>query len=147
MFSKIWSNYYIKLNPKEISCRRETFLFTSCHGQQRPPPQIVACTEYRTSPLSYSSRLTFTPPPPHHSVGRVLSFFSSRRNWDSPNPSGSGHTRWRERCCWRVPILARGHTLWCFLYMCTLCPAPSPNFLQLIIPAPFLIILVTSRDD
>ncbi len=25
-----------------------------------------------------------------HSVGRVLSFFSSRRNWDSPNPSPAG---------------------------------------------------------
>jgi hypothetical protein len=52
-----------------------------------------------------------------HRVGRVLSFFSSRRNWDSPNPSpagecapppfGSGgrgtwHTRWRERG-WESP--------------------------------------------
>jgi len=25
-----------------------------------------------------------------HRVGRVLSFFSSRRNWDSPNPSVAG---------------------------------------------------------
>ncbi len=25
-----------------------------------------------------------------HRVGRVLSFFSSRRNWDSPNPSSAG---------------------------------------------------------
>ncbi len=45
-----------------------------------------------------------------HRVGRVLSFFSSRRNWDSPNLSpagecapplpwfwGEGHTRWRKR--------------------------------------------------
>ncbi len=43
-----------------------------------------------------------------HRAGRVLSFFSSRRNWDSPNPSSAGecvpprfrgerHTRWRER--------------------------------------------------
>jgi hypothetical protein len=49
-----------------------------------------------------------------HRVGRLLSFFSSRRNWDSPNPSpsgecapppspfgsggmGSGHARRRER--------------------------------------------------
>jgi hypothetical protein len=48
----------------------------------------------------------FSSPP--HRVGRVLSFFSSRRNWDSPNHSsagecapprfwGEGHTRWRER--------------------------------------------------
>ncbi len=27
---------------------------------------------------------------PQHRVGRVLSFFSSRRNWDSPNPSSPG---------------------------------------------------------
>ncbi len=44
----------------------------------------------------------------YHRVGRVLNFFSSRRNWDSPNPSptgecaplrfwGEGHTSWRER--------------------------------------------------
>jgi hypothetical protein len=42
-----------------------------------------------------------------HRVGRVLSFFSSRWNWDSPTPSPAGecasprfwggHTRWRER--------------------------------------------------
>ncbi len=28
--------------------------------------------------------------PPKHIVGRVLSFFSSLRNWDSPNPSPAG---------------------------------------------------------
>jgi hypothetical protein len=51
------------------------------------------------------------------------SFFSSRRNWDSPNPSpagecapslwfrGEGHTFWRERGG-RVNIPKRGHTLW-----------------------------------
>ncbi len=49
----------------------------------------------------------------HHRVDRVLSFFSSRPNWDSPTPShageggpphfgsggggGGGHTRLRER--------------------------------------------------
>ncbi len=49
-----------------------------------------------------------------HRAGRVLSFFSSRRNWDSPNPSpagecaplplvpGGGHTLWRERG-WESP--------------------------------------------
>ncbi len=26
----------------------------------------------------------------HHRVGRGLGFFSSRRNWDSPNPSPAG---------------------------------------------------------
>ena len=49
-----------------------------------------------------------------HRVDRVPSFFSCRRNWDSPNPSpegecapslwirGKGHTRWRERG-WESP--------------------------------------------
>jgi hypothetical protein len=49
-----------------------------------------------------------------HRVGRVLSFFSSRRNWDSPTPQpqailpptlwyrGQGDTRWRERG-WESP--------------------------------------------
>ncbi len=76
----------------------------------------------------------------HHRVGRVLSIFSSRRNWDAPNPSpagecvpppGSGgrgtHTRWRERGGGRVPIPTRGHTLWYSLYITvrTLCKACS----------------------
>ncbi len=49
-----------------------------------------------------------------HRAGRVLNFFSSPRNWDSPNPSppgecarppgsgGEGNTRWRERG-WESP--------------------------------------------
>ncbi len=49
-----------------------------------------------------------------HRVGRVLSFFSCRRNWDSPNPSPAGEyfpllwyreearTRWGERG-WESP--------------------------------------------
>ncbi len=56
----------------------------------------------------------------HHRIVRVLSFFSSRRNWDSPNPSpagecapppppwfrGEGHTRGlaNERGGWRDKI-------------------------------------------
>jgi hypothetical protein len=63
-----------------------------------------------------------------HRVGRVLSFFSSRRNWDSPNPSPAGEyapppfgtggrgTLAGERGGGRVPIATRGHTLWYSLY-------------------------------
>jgi hypothetical protein len=59
----------------------------------------------------------------YHRVGRVLSFFSSRRNWDSPNPSPAGEcvpplfgsvgrgTLAGERGG-KVPIPTRGHTLW-----------------------------------
>ncbi len=62
-----------------------------------------------------------------HRVGRVLNFFSSRRNWDSPNPSpggecahprfwGEGHTRWRERG-WESPNSDEGaYTVVFFLY-------------------------------
>ncbi len=60
----------------------------------------------------------------NHRVDRVLSFLSSRPNWEYPTPSqagecvppppfGSGgkHTRLRERG-WGVPIPTRGQTLW-----------------------------------
>ncbi len=66
-----------------------------------------------------------------HRVGRVLSFFSSRRNWDSPNPTpacecapppfgswGRG-TLADERGGERVPIPTRGHTLWYSIYTYT----------------------------
>ncbi len=66
-----------------------------------------------------------------HRVGRVLSFFSNRRNWDSPNPSPAGEcapsfgsvgrgTLAGERGGGRVPIPTRGHTLW-YSIMCVLC--------------------------
>jgi hypothetical protein len=63
-----------------------------------------------------------------HRVGRVLCFFSSRRYWDSPNPSpagecappplvpgGGAHSLAREGVG-RVPIPTRGITLWYSLY-------------------------------
>ncbi len=75
-----------------------------------------------------------------HRVGRVLSFFFSRRNWNSPNPSpagecafplwfwGEGHTRWRERG-WESPNSHEGTytvvlyiwTLWVQQRNCILC--------------------------
>jgi hypothetical protein len=61
----------------------------------------------------------------NHSVGRVLNFFSSRRNWDSPYPSPAGEckgggrgTLAGERWGGRVPIPTRGHTLW-YSVQCT----------------------------
>jgi hypothetical protein len=69
----------------------------------------------------------------NHRVGRVLSFFFSRRNWDSPTlspagecappPPGSGGrgTLAGERGVGRVPIPTRGHTLWHSLSIRTLC--------------------------
>ncbi len=44
----------------------------------------------------------------------VLSFFSSRRNWDSPTPHpfGGRGTLAGERGVGRVPIPTRGHKLW-----------------------------------
>jgi hypothetical protein len=60
----------------------------------------------------------------------VLRFFSSCRNWDSPNPSPAGEcapppgsggrgTLAGERGVGRVPIPTRGHTLWYSLYTYT----------------------------
>ncbi len=61
----------------------------------------------------------------------MLSFFSSRRNWNSPTPlaagecapppfdPGGGHTRLREGVG-GVPIPTRGHKLWCSIYISTL---------------------------
>jgi hypothetical protein len=61
-----------------------------------------------------------------HRVNRVLTFVSSRPNWDSPTPSPAGesfppplvqsggggvHTRWEEGGGGGVPIPARGQTL------------------------------------
>ncbi len=82
-----------------------------------------------------------------HRVGRVLRYFSSRRNWDSPNPSpagecapslwfrGEGHTG--ERGGGRVPIpTTRGHTLWYSIYVCTLwgyySASPTPFYSRLL---------------
>jgi hypothetical protein len=57
----------------------------------------------------------------HTQRRRVLSFFSCRRNWDSPNPSPASEfipppfgTGGRGTLAGggRVPIPTRGHTLW-----------------------------------
>jgi hypothetical protein len=65
----------------------------------------------------------------HHRVGRVLSFFSSRRTWDSPTPlpqasvtphplaREGGHTRLRERG-WGSPKSDEGtNTVVLFIYV------------------------------
>jgi hypothetical protein len=71
-----------------------------------------------------------------HRVDRVLSFFSSRQNWDSPTPStagecpspplwfGGGHTRLRERKWGSLPIPTKGHTRW--YSICILCAVGAP---------------------
>jgi hypothetical protein len=70
---------------------------------------------------------------PKHRLGRVLSFSPvvGIGTPTTPHPQasvppwfrGEGHTRWRERG-WdrgRVPIPARGHTLWYSVNICTWC--------------------------
>ncbi len=70
--------------------------------------------------------------PVDHRVDRVRSFFSSRRNWDSPTPSPTGECAPPFRlvpggtfACWRgsggVPIPTRGHTLWYSIFIYVLC--------------------------
>ncbi len=70
---------------------------------------------------------------PQSRQSRVLSFFSNRRNWDSPNPSPTaecvpsplvprgGDTLAGERRSGRVPIPTSGHTFWYSVYVRTLC--------------------------
>jgi hypothetical protein len=72
-------------------------------------------------------------------VGRVLSFSSSRWNWDSPNPwpagecvlppfgSGGNVTLAGEGGGGRVQIPTRGHTQWYSLFICTLWSGSSRN--------------------
>ncbi len=71
-----------------------------------------------------------------HRVGRVISFFASHPNRDSPNPSPAGEcapppllpggraTLAGDRGGGRVPIPTRGHTLWYSTYICTLLYIP-----------------------
>ncbi len=60
-----------------------------------------------------------------HRVGRVLSFFSSRRNWNSPNPSPAGECAfplwfWRERG-WESPNSHEGTYTVVLYYIYELC--------------------------
>ncbi len=83
-----------------------------------------------------------------HKVGRELSFFSSRPNWDSPNPSpafecaphlwfwGEGHTGWRERG-WESPNSDEGtYTVVLFKYICTLKSADFGELTLIYRPSP-----------
>ncbi len=86
----------------------------------------------------------------YHRVGRVLSFFSKRLNWDLPTPhpqasvpapphrpgSGGRGTLAGEKGVGRVPIPTRRHTLWYSLRICTLC-VPSLSIRILIFHPPF----------
>ncbi len=75
----------------------------------------------------------------------MLSFFCSRRNWDSPNPftrrrvcphppppgSGGRGTLAGERGVERVPIPTRGHPLW-YSFIRTLWVPSIPHKLQIV---------------
>jgi len=80
----------------------------------------------------YSTTFTDKTLSTYHRVGRELSLFSSRRNWDSPNPSPEGECALLPPISGRRGALAgtRGdgsvqiqtseHTLWYSLYIRTL---------------------------
>ncbi len=84
-------------------------LFKRLENQRRQRKLYVRLLRRRTCLYKFLAwnqcvwnRMIFFSPPPfpqikvhhtvntRHKVGRVLSFFSSRRNWDSPNPSPAG---------------------------------------------------------
>jgi hypothetical protein len=79
----------------------------------------------------------------------VLSFFSSRRIWDSPNPSpagecapppfwGEGQTRWLERG-WESPNSDEGtHTV--VLFLCNCGGHNAPNKSMLIFKCPCIVV-------
>ncbi len=83
----------------------------------------------------------------YHRVGRVLSFFSSRRNWDSPNPSPAGKcappfgtggwgTLAGERGGGRVPIPTRVLCIYMYFVLSILF-AGAGFFVKLIFFMPF----------
>jgi hypothetical protein len=81
-----------------------------------------------------------------HRVDRVLSFLSSRPNWDSPTPSSAGECVSSPPLVpgergWAVPILTRGQTLWYSRYVCTLRYMPSQVFCYQQIHTKFLPVL------
>ncbi len=117
---------------------------------------------HHTERSANNERKRAAPPPPHpspsplpplhpspppipsipaaHRVGRVISFFSSRRNRDSRNPSptgecasppppgsGGGAHSLGERGVGRVPIPTRGQTLWYSFFIRTLCRSPNTD--------------------
>ncbi len=96
-------------------------------GLQKPvTPSKSKCKDdfifaSRQSSLAGSVVITlFTVKRHLHRVDIVLSFFSSRRNWDSPAPFGSGGRgtlALLERVC---PNPTRGHTPWCSRHISTL---------------------------
>jgi len=102
------------------------FDFLSFHFKISAKKLSRGCCPYRATILNLGC----------HRVGRMLSFFSSRRNWDCPNPSPAGEcaspplapvTRGA------APSLAREgsgesqfqrgdiHSAWYSLYICNLC--------------------------
>ncbi len=127
----------VQSQPSSVQCNQVQYQPSSVQGNPvQSQPSSVQCS----LSLAQSSNLVQTscelPPSAivDHRVGRVLSFFSSHRNWDSPNPSpavsvptpppptGSGvrDTLAGERGGGRVPIPTRGHTMWYSTYTCTL---------------------------
>ncbi len=125
----------IKLRQKEQKFQPRRF-HSICLGNYRrnifialpPPPPLgpLYPSPLSTPPPSPPPPLPLLPPPDNynHRVGRVLSFFSSRRNWDSPTPTapppfgpGGEGTLSCGRGVGGVPIPTRGHTLWCSIYL------------------------------
>ncbi len=119
---KIWTRIRIQKNQDQ------------CSPHQDPDPKswFTASMFSKFESLDFRKTTFYPEEGTNHRVGRVPSFFSSRRNWDSPNPSpvgecappppplwfrGEGHTRWRERG-WESPTSNEGtYTVVLFIYM------------------------------
>jgi hypothetical protein len=85
--------YFIQTQAKVRTCTKFSHKFyTQCPG-------VVHYTVMSTYSALHRQKFVFIVG--KHWVGRVLRFFSSRRNWDSPNPSPAGE-------CDPLPVLGGG---------------------------------------
>jgi hypothetical protein len=117
-------NFLLGLRVNEVP--NKSFILDSYIGSAVLLSHLSCISFYRLSSKNISTVYLVNITVVHgmaHRVGRVLSFFSSRRNWDSPNPSPIGEcapppffwgwgTLAGETGVGRVPIPTRGHTLW-----------------------------------
>jgi hypothetical protein len=76
---------WVRINKKYDQCR--PFRLAKSYVSSKLSNNVYTCIRLEPTPTKISRDRSMGP---IHRVGRVLSFFSSRQNWDSPNPSPAG---------------------------------------------------------
>jgi hypothetical protein len=117
----------------------------NCHVQDFVQSDRLRYEEERMVKVNNALYTRLASPPPATQSRQSAKFFSSRRNWDSPNPSpagecapprfwGEGHTRWRERG-WESPNSDEGtYTVALFIYSIVFCALHSRFLLLSTVP-------------